>query len=176
MRKRLKHIMPGLDALVDALLTMLISSIVVIMLVSVVFRYLFNDSLSWSDELVRYLFVWLTLLGSAVAFRDREHIRIDYFLGLCPPPLRQVIDIVILGAVMLFFVATLVLGVLWVRETSGTQTSALRWPLNWFFYAALPTSSLLGVIYAIRRFRTGQFAEQSASSVGDAASEKGAAV
>lgn len=163
LKSRLKNTIGFFDAAINALLVVLMVSIVTVMLVSVVFRYGLNDSLSWSDELVRYLFVWLTLLGASVAFRDREHIRIDYFLSLCPPRARQVFEMLILSAVTLFFVATLVLGILWVRETSGTRTSALQWPLNWFFYAALPTSSLLGLIYAIRRFRTRQFAEKASS-------------
>jgi TRAP-type C4-dicarboxylate transport system permease small subunit len=162
-----------MDSLVNALLSFLIASIVGVMLVSVVFRYVLNSSLSWSDEFVRYLFVWLTLLGSAVVFRDREHIRIDYFISLCPPKLRRVIEVVILCAVTFFFLATLVLGVLWVRETNGTLTSALSWPLNWFFYAALPASSLLGVWYAFRQFFSKQIGEQPGPNTDESARPKG---
>lgn len=143
------------------------------MLVSILFRYVLNSSLSWSDEFVRYLFVWLTLLGSAVVFRDREHIRIDYFIGLCPARIRRVIEGVITCAVSLFFIAMLVFGVLWVRETRGTLTSALGWPLNWFFYAALPASSLLGLFYVVRRFICEQNGEQPALDEGNPDQSKG---
>lgn len=172
----MKQAAVGVDAAIDWLLSALIAAIVAVMLVSILFRYVLNNSLSWSDEFVRYLFVWLTLLGSAVVFRDREHIRIDYFLDLCPPALRRVVDFVLLCSVTLFFLATLVLGAMWVHETSGTLTSALGWPLNWFFYAALPASSLLGVYYAVRRFVNRQFSERPDSHIEDAVQAKGSAL
>ena len=172
-KERPHPIITSVDKAVDTLLSVMIATIVGVMLVSILFRYVLNSSLSWSDEFVRYLFVWLTLVGSAVVFRDHEHIRIDYFVDLCPKPLRRVIDVAILCAVSLFFVATLVLGVIWVHQTSGTLTSALGWPLNWFFYAALPSSSLLGVFYAARRFLGRQFSDREDSSEGEPVQPKG---
>ena len=176
LKDRLERIFSACDAFVNGLLVLLIAVIVGVMLVSIFFRYVLNNSLSWSDEFIRYLFVWLTLVGSAVVFRDREHIRINYFIGLCPKPIRHLLDILILVLVTLFFLATLVLGVMWVNETSGTLTSSLGWPLNWFFYAALPASSLLGIVYAFRRFLGKRIGEQSALDEPKAAVPKGSSL
>ena len=63
----------------------LFSLILVIILVAVFFRYVVNHSLFWSDEVVRYLFVWFTLLGAALVLRDRRHIRVEYFVEQMPP-------------------------------------------------------------------------------------------
>ena len=65
--------------------------------------------------------------------------------------------------VLLFYLAMLVLGFMWVYETRGTSTSALKWPLNWFFYAALPVSAVLGAWYGLRRLKSGQYAELDAT-------------
>lgn len=176
LKNRIKQVALGVDTAIDWLLSAMIAATVVVMLVSILFRYVLNHSLSWSDEFVRYLFVWLTLLGSAVVFRDREHIRIDYFIDLFPPALRRAVDILVLCAVSLFFLATLVLGAMWVHETRGTWTSALGWPLNWFFYAALPASSLLGVYYAVRRFVSRRIGEGHDSHIEDAVQSRGSAL
>ena len=64
--------------------------------------------------------------------------------------------------VLLVYLAMLTLGFLWVGETRGTSTSALKWPLNWFFYVALPISAVLGVWYAFRRLVSGQYSELDA--------------
>ena len=66
-------------------------------------------------------------------------------------------------SVLLFYLAMLLLGFLWVWETRGTFTSALAWPLNWCFYAALPVSAVLGVWYGSRRLKNGQYSELDAA-------------
>ena len=66
--------------LADRLLVGLFAVILAIILVAVFFRYVINHSLFWSDEVVRYLFVWFTLLGAALVLRDRRHIRVEYFV------------------------------------------------------------------------------------------------
>ena len=147
------------DSAADLVLVVLFAAMLVIVLAAVFRRYVLNHSLVWSDEVVRYLFVWFTLLGAAITLRDREHIRVEYFVELLPAGARRFIELVMLLGVLLFYLAMLVLGFLWVYQTRGTSTPALKWPLNWFFYAALPTSSVLGAWYGLRRLKRGQYSE-----------------
>ena len=147
------------DRLANNLTALLLGTIVIISLLAVFFRYVMNDSLYWSDEIVRYLFVWLTMLGAVIVFRDRQHIRVLYFLTLLPDKLRHVLEMMSLVLTILFFLAMTVLGFLWVFETRASLTSTLQWPLNWFFYAALPLTSLTGVLCGIRRLVRGEFGE-----------------
>jgi TRAP-type C4-dicarboxylate transport system permease small subunit len=152
-----------MDRAGDILLIGLNAAMVAIVLGAVFFRYVLNDSLSWSDELVRYLFVWFSLLGSALVLREREHIRVEYFVEKFPPRLRRAVEVAMAAGVCLFHAALTVLGVLWVWATRGTVTSALQWPLNLFFYAALPVASLLSLAYALRRLRRGELTERDTS-------------
>jgi len=133
-----------IDSAADVLLVVLSSAIVTIALVAVFCRYALNHSRFWSDEVVRYLVVWFTFLGAAIALRNREHIRVEYFVELLPGRVRRFVEMRMLSGVLVFHLAMLVLGFLWVWETRGTSTSALKWPLNWFFCAAPPTSALGG--------------------------------
>lgn len=151
------------DWAADLVLVGLFAAMLVIVLAAVFCRYVLNDSLVWSDEVVRYLFVWFTLLGAAITLRDREHIRVEYFVELLPARARRFVELVMLLGVLLFYLAMLVLGFMWVYETRGTSTSALKWPLNWFFYAALPTSAVLGAWYSLRRLKSGQYSELDAA-------------
>lgn len=151
--------MARINQFIDFLAWALLGIIVSISLLAVFFRYVINDSLYWSDEMVRYLFVWLTMVGSVIVFRDRQHIRVVYFLSLLPEKLRHVLERVSLVLTTLFFLSMVVLGSLWVFETRASLTSTLQWPLNWFFYASLPLTSLLGVLYGIRRLVRGEFGE-----------------
>jgi TRAP-type C4-dicarboxylate transport system permease small subunit len=64
----------------------------------------------------------------------------------------------------LFHGALVILGGCWVWSTRGSYTSALQWPLNLFFYAALPCSAALALWYAIRRLIRGEFSETASVS------------
>ncbi len=143
----------------DWVLVALFAVILVIILVAVFFRYVVNQSLFWSDEVVRYLFVWFTLLGAALVLRDRRHIRVEFFVEHMPAGLRRGVEFIGLVLILAFNVFLVVAGFLWVGETSGTYTPALGLPLNWIYYAALPLTGLLSCYFAIRRLMAGQYAE-----------------
>ena len=155
------------DRAADGVLAALGALLTGIVLVAVFFRYVLNQSISWSDELVRYLFVWFTLLGAAVTLREREHIRVEYFVEHLPPRARRLVGRLMLAGVVCFQAAAAALGCAWVWETRGSYTSALRWPLNLLFYAALPVSAVLGLWYAVRRAWRGEWTEREAVAEGE---------
>ncbi|MDR1269223.1 MAG: TRAP transporter small permease, partial [Planctomycetaceae bacterium] len=127
----------------DWSLIVLFAVILILMNVSIFYRYVLNNSLSWSDEAVRFAFVWFTFLGSAIVFRDNVHIRVDYFLEKMPPVLRFRVETLSYFLTVLFYIFLFVSGIFWVFQTQGTQMSSMRFPLNWFFYSALPVTSLI---------------------------------
>ena len=117
----------------DWLLVILFGLILDIILLAVFFRYVINYSLFWSDEVVRYLFVWFILLGSALTLRDRVHLRVEYFINHFPPKVRRAAECLSLLLIAAFSVFLTVAGMMWVIETQGTYTSALKLPLNIVF-------------------------------------------
>ena len=143
----------------DLLLVGLFGAILVIILLAVFFRYVVNQSLFWSDEVVRYLFVWFTLLGASLVLRDRRHIRVEYFVDRMPRGVRRAVEFFGLLLILAFNVFLVVAGFLWVQETKGAHTPALGLPLGLVFHAALPTTAALCCYFAIRRFAAGEYAE-----------------
>ena len=63
-------------------IAIMFSIMTAVIFVQVVCRYVLQDSLSWSDELARYLFIWLTFLGAGVAFYEDTHIKVTYFIDM----------------------------------------------------------------------------------------------
>lgn len=150
--------------LINVVLVTLLVLILGVVLGAVFCRYVLNQSLSWSDEVVRYLFVWFTLIGSAAVLRDRLHIRVEFFVDLLPTKARRLLEISTLLLVIAFNGALLVLGLLWVIQTEGTYTPALGMPMNLVFYTALPLTALLSAWFGVRRLRLGQYAEQTSNA------------
>lgn len=66
-------------------------------------RYVLNDSMAWTEEIARYLLIWVTFVGGAIAVRRGTHIGVEVMLHFLPPNtvrvLRFVIDIITVGFV-----------------------------------------------------------------------------
>lgn len=136
---------------VDSTLAFLLGLIVLIMFAQVVFRYLLNNSLSWSEELIRFLFVWLTFLGGAIAIRDKSHIAVEFFVERLPEKYYRTIRIINAMLIVVFTLAIIIIGVLWMYHSRELRSSALGLPVYIVLYGALPATSLLGLYYSIQQ-------------------------
>ena len=58
---------------------------IVVLLAGVVSRYVLHQPLVWSDELAAILFLWLAMLGTVIAYRRGEHMRMTAFIGMASP-------------------------------------------------------------------------------------------
>ena len=89
-----------------------------ILFAGVVSRYVFNSPLFWTDELANFLFLWLSMLGTVVAFRRDGHMRLTTFVGWLSPELGRWFKPV--GALV---VIVFVLEILMPRRPTSTCSS-----------------------------------------------------
>lgn len=139
----------------------LMSVMTLIIFIQVVARYVFQNSLSWSEELARYIFIWLVYLGISYGCQMRKHIKIDAALGLFPKNLRKYI--VIVGD--LFFLAFAVYVAYTGFGYSIKQTrvsSAMGIPFKYVYISTFVGFSLAvirqiqTIIYRIRCIKNGE--------------------
>src|SRR5690606_3206996 len=98
-------------------------------------RYIFNAPLTWSEELARYVFIWLSFLGGWLAWARREHLGIDLLAQALPPRLRWLLLRFCEIIVVAFAIAAMVFGRR-ILEISVNQPSAvLRLPMAWVYLA-----------------------------------------
>lgn len=136
----------------EKVIAILLAIIIITMFSQVVFRYLLNQSLYWSEEIVRYLFIWLVFLGGALVTRDDGHIGIDYLLTIIPSKHRNLLRI--FGSIVVILVSIFfsIGGIILVFRLKGSLSPALGLPVNWFLYAALPAASLFSTWYGYKNF------------------------
>ena len=67
-------------------------------------RYVLNDALTWTEELARYCLIWVTLIGSSVAIRFREHISLDMIVRRLPKRLSTTIELVMFSLIVVIMV------------------------------------------------------------------------
>ena len=109
--------------------------------VQVVLRFM-GRALDGLDEVPRYLFVWLVMIGAAAAMHRGEHTMLEYFRDRLRPQTRALVGVITQGAGMLLF-ASLITSSLVLVPNAQLQTSAgLNLPLG-YVYAAVPVGSAL---------------------------------
>ena len=137
----------------DNILAILLGLIVVIMFTQVLFRYAFNNSLSWTEEIAKFIFVWITFIGAALCFREKMHLGVDFLIRKLPRKFSKYQLVVNTLLIVLFNGLMVLIGFSWVINVSGTLSPAVGLPLNIVFYAALPVSAVISVIYGVVRLR-----------------------
>ncbi|MEO1370614.1 MAG: TRAP transporter small permease [Acidobacteriota bacterium] len=140
-----------LDRALGHLLATLLAAAVASVLWQVVSRYALDDPSSFTDELVRYLMVWLGLLGGAYALGRRLHLAIDLLPRRLGPAGRRRLDALIYGLIALFALAVMVYGggrLVAITLALGQRSAALGLPLG-YVYLAVPLSGAVIAVYAV---------------------------
>jgi TRAP-type C4-dicarboxylate transport system permease small subunit len=151
------------DRLEEALCVLLLAVMTLVAFANIITRYLIRFSLAFTEELVVSLFVWLTLLGASIAFRQGSHLGFSFLVDRGPRPLQRLsvwlaagLSIVVFGALVYFGLAQIRM-----ERMLGTTSEALAIP-QWWYTAGIPAIGVLiivriveGAVRADRRTRTG---------------------
>jgi len=139
-----------LGMLVEIPAAMLVVAEIVILFAGVVARYGLRQPLIWSDELASILFLWLAMLGAAVAFRRSEHMRMTAIVANTKPSMRAYLDCVATCAALAFVILIAWPSYEYAYEESFITTPALQIPNIWRA-AALPVGIGLMALFAFLR-------------------------
>lgn len=132
----------------EKILATLLGIMGLLMLAQVIFRYLLNIPLSFSEEAARLIFVWTVFLGAAEAFRRKAHVGIDVLVRAFPERLRRGVE----GVVFIVIAATLVLlvisGIKVVKTTMHSSLVTLPLPTS-SLYLVIPVVCSLMLLHAL---------------------------
>jgi TRAP-type C4-dicarboxylate transport system permease small subunit len=151
-----------LDRVLGVTLISLMSIMVVNVLWQVATRFILRDPSSYTEELARYLLVWVGLLGASYAVGKRVHLAIDLLPGKLQGWRREALGLFIEISIFGFALLVLVIGgyrLVSLTLSLGQRSAALGMPLG-YFYLVLPLSGVLmmffsgsNVIEGIRRLQ-----------------------
>lgn len=128
----------------EVFLVVLLTVAVIIVAMQVITRYWLKMPLPWSEELARYLFIWMTWVGASFAAKERKHINIDVIFHLLPKAGQKACT-VISTAIWLFFLMVMIKisMQLTVSVYGGGQIAVGCGVPMWIPYAAIPTGMIL---------------------------------
>ncbi|MBN8942129.1 MAG: TRAP transporter small permease [Rhizobiales bacterium] len=159
--------------LAKALAVLCMVVMVVLVFGNVVLRYGFNSGIIVSEELSRWLLVWLTFFGAIVALREHKHLGVDMLVQRLSAPMKRVCFV--LSHLLMLYASYLLLEGSWrqVLITAGDRAPATSLSVG-FFYASgvvFGVSAMLILGYDLLRAVTGEAGEDELIAIRD--SEEG---
>jgi len=135
---------------IEAAAAFLVLAEIVVLLTGVVARYVFHAPIVWSDELASILFLWLSMLGAAVALRRGEHMRMTAFVAKASPPMRAFLDVLAIVAALAFLLLIAHPAIDYASEEAIVVTPALEISNSWRA-SALPIGFGLMIVLSLMR-------------------------
>jgi TRAP-type C4-dicarboxylate transport system permease small subunit len=143
------------------LMVLCLAAMVVMVFGNVVLRYGFNSGITVSEELSRWLFVWMTFLGALVALRRHGHLGTDMLVSRLPLAGRKACFVLAHG--LMLYVCWLMFRGAWQQTVinAGTTSAVMEASMAWFYASGLVFSVLAALVLAheLWKFFTGALGE-----------------
>lgn len=139
----------GITRILNGLAGISFLAMVILTCWQVLTRYVLQDPSTWSEELVGYLFAWMSLLGASLVTCERGHMNIPIIVERFSAPVQKLLNC--LGEVIAFLFSAVILvfgGVQITTLAMGQMTSSLGVPIG-IFYIVLPLCGVLNMIYTV---------------------------
>jgi len=143
------------STLVSRILGMVLILLMIVLVIDVVWqvlaRYLLKSPSSFTDELARFLLIWVGLLGAAYALGKKKHLAIDLFIKQLSSTKQQKTGRLIDLLIILFALGVMVIGgirLVWITLTLKQVSAGLGLPLG-ILYLAVPISGLLMILFTL---------------------------
>lgn len=136
--------------LLESIVVMILASMACLVFLNVVLRYGFNSSINVTEEVSRYLFVWLAFLGAILAFKENQHVSVTMLTSKLFPFKRKLLAI-FTDSLMLFCCGLIVNGS-WLQFQLNLHNLApiSGLPQGITFFASVIAGLSIGILIAVR--------------------------
>ena len=138
-----------IDKIIQVLSTIIMGVMVIAVCWQVITRYILNNPSTVTEEALRYLLIWVTMVGGAYAYGRRKHLAITALSKRLSFKGQKILDIFVQAMVILFCVVVMIGGGTRLVNTAADQLSAaLQLPMP-LIYASVPVGAILFIFYAL---------------------------
>jgi len=139
------------DLVLEILVAVMFATMNIILMGQVIARYFFQFPFMWAEEVGIYLFIWTVYLGSAIAYKRRSHLLVDFLVNHLPSAPRRCLELSLHLVVMAFlFLFVFLPGLQYAGmnlQVSAFSVSQIR--MGWV-YASVPVGALAMIVNMIR--------------------------
>lgn len=117
----------------SALMVLILALMVILVFGNVVLRYGFNSGIAFSEEVSRWLFVWLTFMGAVVALHEKAHMSLGELVSALSPKAQRICHLMALA--LMLWVTYLILTGSWAQTVINASNAApvTGWSQAWFY-------------------------------------------
>lgn len=127
----------------------LAAALFIIVLGAIIARYGFGQAVSWTEEVPRYLLVWISFLAAAVGVLQRDHVGFDVLFNALPPNGRRILGFLLSGLIFMFGWIVFRYGITFVKDFGSDLMETIPFT-NYWYYPAMPVSGFLMMVFAFR--------------------------
>lgn len=139
-----------LEKIIDIICVIMMFTLFIVILLQILFRYFFNMPLKWTEELARYVFVWVSMMGWTYGSRYDTHIQVNIFSNLFPEKIKSFVFLFIQLLSIIFSLALGYYSIGLVKQ--GYVFKATTLPINFsLVYSIIPIVCLILIIYAVMK-------------------------
>ena len=138
-----------LDTISEKMSIGILAVMVVLVVSQVIARYCFHSPIPWTEQLSKYMFVWLVLISGAYMFGQRGHMNISFFKGKLPKTIQTVLDYMSEIILLVFAGAVLLVGGFMALKIGIPQRDAALQISMGYVYSALPISGVITLLYSV---------------------------
>lgn len=145
----IRHVLKGIDTIMDWLLAMIMTVMLVVVSAQVWYRFVLNDPLAWSEELARYLFVWISFIGSAVGVKMNVHLGIDLIEKVMTPIGHKILTAIVNLLIQIFLLIVIFWGIKILNVVRFQTSASMGIPMT-YPYLAVPVGASLMLLNSLR--------------------------
>lgn len=141
--------------------------LVVVTIAQVVARFVIGQPLIWSDELARFILIWMVFIGAAIVSYDDKHLSVELFQEKMSPKVKLLTSLLMRALILVFLAVTIYSSIDLVKVSHYTKSGALEIPFSYWRVASTVGSALMFIfviirsIYDISDFRKGVYTNSS---------------
>ena len=141
--------MKYLNKVVEVILEVLVPGMVLGCCWQVITRFLLHNPSKYTEELLRYMLIWLTMMGVPYAYGKNSHLAINLIVKKFKPKNEIIAQIAIDAFIMILSVSVMIVGGIMVTANAAGQLSpAMQIPMQ-IYYVCVPVCGVLMVIYGL---------------------------
>jgi TRAP-type transport system small permease protein len=141
--------------------------IVIITILQVIARFVFDSPLTWTDELGRFILIWMVFIGAAIVSYDDKHMAVEVVQEKMSPKVKLISSLIMRVMILIFLAITAYSSIELVKVSHYLSSGALEIPFSYWRVAA-PVGCILMSIFIIIRsvtdiqdYRNGEYRNSS---------------
>jgi len=138
------------DFIIESTMSVFFAVMIILIFAEVISRYFFDFPIMWSEEIGRYLFIWIVYLGAAQAFILRRHLTVDFLVQKLRYPYKEYLELTLNFVIIVFLFFVFLYGLQYAMMNLDKPAYSFKYIRLGWAYASIPIGFVFMIFNIIR--------------------------